>query len=103
MATVFSAPTIDEPARAVGVRHGGISKIETDIVRPMSRLSTDDGTWAAGKQLEFRFRSDSSRFFSPKDRPFGCLSWGAGAGVMAAEPTRDTVSTVAFAAVLVAS
>jgi hypothetical protein len=76
MATVFSAPTIDEPARAVGVRHGGISKIETDIVRPMSRLSTDDGTWAAGKQLEFRFRRDSSRFFSPKDRPFGCLSWG---------------------------
>jgi hypothetical protein len=66
MATIFSAPTIGDP-RAVGIKNGGISKFETDIVRPMTRLSTDDDTWAAGKQLEFRFRSDSSRFFSPKD------------------------------------
>ena len=59
MATIFSAPTIGEP-RAVGIKNGGIQQVETDIVRPMSRLSTDDDTWQAGKQMEFCWRSDSS-------------------------------------------
>jgi hypothetical protein len=66
MATIFSAPTIGEP-RAVGIKNGGIQQVETDIVRPMSRLSTDDDTWQAGKQMEFRWRSDSSRYWSPRD------------------------------------
>ena len=43
MATIFSAPTIGEP-RAVGIKNGGIEQVETDIVRPMSCLSTDDDT-----------------------------------------------------------
>ena len=66
MATIFSAPTIGEP-RAVGIKNGGIKAFESDIVYPMSRLSTDDDTWSAGKQMEFRWRSDSNRFWSPKD------------------------------------
>jgi hypothetical protein len=36
-------------------------------VYPVSRLTTPDGTWSGGKQLEFRWRSDSSRFWSPRD------------------------------------
>jgi hypothetical protein len=43
MATIFSAPTIGEP-RAVGIKNGGIKAFESDIVYPMSRLSTDDDT-----------------------------------------------------------
>lgn len=66
MATIFSAPTIGEP-RAVGIKNGGIAQVETDIVRPMSRLSTDDDTFQPGKQMEFRWRSDSSRYWSPRD------------------------------------
>jgi hypothetical protein len=66
MATIFSAPTIGEP-RAVGIKNGGIQQVETDIVRPMSRLSTSDDTWQPGKQMEFRWRSDSSRYWSPRD------------------------------------
>eukprot|EP01047_Picozoa_sp_COSAG01_P073496 COSAG01_NODE_12003_length_1818_cov_1.761489_2_plen_426_part_01 len=66
MATIFSAPTIGDP-RATGIKNGGIKAFESDIVYPMSRLSTDDDTWSAGKQMEFRWRSDSNRFWSPKD------------------------------------
>jgi hypothetical protein len=66
MATIFSAPQIGDP-RATGIKNGGIKAFESDIVYPVSRLTTPDGTWSGGKQLEFRWRSDSSRFWSPRD------------------------------------
>jgi hypothetical protein len=66
MATIFSAPQIGDP-RATGIKNGGIKAFESDIVYPVSRLTTPDGTWSGSKQLEFRWRSDSSRFWSPRD------------------------------------
>ena len=53
MATIFSAPQIGDP-RATGIKNGGIKAFESDIVYPVSRLTTPDGTWSGGKQLEFR-------------------------------------------------
>jgi hypothetical protein len=64
MATVFSAPEIDS-AESVGVKSGGIKAFDTDVIRPVSNLIRDE--FSGSKQLEFRWRSDSSRFFSPKD------------------------------------
>jgi hypothetical protein len=64
MATVFSAPEINS-AESVGVKSGGIKAFDTDVIRPVSNLIRDE--FSGSKQLEFRFRSDSSRFFSPKD------------------------------------
>jgi hypothetical protein len=64
MATIFSAPTIGDP-RATGVKNGGIKAFESDIVYPVSRLV--DSQFTPGKQLEFRWRSDSNRFWSPRD------------------------------------
>ena len=66
MATIFSAPQVGE-ARATGIHERGIKAFESDIVYPVSRLTTPDNTWSGGKQLEFRWRSDSSRFWSPRD------------------------------------
>ena len=66
MATIFSAPEIGDP-RATGIKNGGVTSFGADIVYPTSRLTTPDGTWSGGKQLEFRWRSDSSRFWSPRD------------------------------------
>jgi len=64
MATVFSAPEINS-AEAVGVKSGGIRAFDQDVVYSVSRLVRDEAQ--GSKQLEFRWRSDSSRFFSPKD------------------------------------
>ena len=64
MTTIFSAPTIGDP-RATGIKNGGIKAFESDIVYPVSRLVDDNFT--AGKQMEFRWRSDSNRFWSPRD------------------------------------
>ena len=66
MTTIFSAPQINDP-RAAGIKNGGVKAFESDIVYPVSRLRSQDGTWSGGKQMEFRWRSDSSRFFSPRD------------------------------------
>eukprot|EP01047_Picozoa_sp_COSAG01_P051065 COSAG01_NODE_5225_length_4401_cov_24.113901_4_plen_553_part_00 len=64
MATVFSAPEINS-AESVGIKSGGIRAYDTDVIRPVSNLIRDE--FSGSKQLEFRWRSDSSRFFSPKD------------------------------------
>eukprot|EP01047_Picozoa_sp_COSAG01_P013876 COSAG01_NODE_663_length_14420_cov_77.011382_6_plen_562_part_00 len=64
MATVFSAPEIGS-AESVGVKSGGIRAYDVDVIRPVSNLIRDE--FSGSKQLEFRWRSDSSRFFSPKD------------------------------------
>ena len=47
MATIFSAPTIGDP-RAVGIKNGGISKFETDIVRPKSAYIPDASLYRIG-------------------------------------------------------
>jgi hypothetical protein len=47
MATIFSAPQIGDP-RATGIKNGGIKAFESDIVYPVSRLTTPDGTWSGG-------------------------------------------------------
>jgi hypothetical protein len=52
-------------AESVGVKAGGIMAFDQDTIRPVSNLIRDE--FSGSKQLEFRFRSDSSRFFSPKD------------------------------------
>jgi hypothetical protein len=64
MTTIFSAPTIGDP-RATGIKNGGIKAFESDIVYPVSRLVNNQ--FASGKQMEFRWRSDSNRFWSPRD------------------------------------
>jgi hypothetical protein len=64
MATIFSAPQIGDP-RATGIKNGGIKAFESDIVYPVSRLVGPQFT--PGKQMEFRWRSDSNRFWSPRD------------------------------------
>ena len=62
MATIFSSPEIGDP-RAVGVKNGGVKEFTSDIIYPVSRITDKDFT--VSKQLEFRWRSDSSRFWSP--------------------------------------
>jgi hypothetical protein len=64
MTTIFSAPTVGDP-RATGIKNGGIKAFESDIVYPVSRLVGPQ--FKAGKQMEFRWRSDSNRFWSPRD------------------------------------
>ena len=64
MATVFSAPEIGS-AQAVGIKNSGIREFTHDVVNPVSRIERDQFT--GSKQLEFRWRSDSSRFWSPRD------------------------------------
>eukprot|EP01046_Picozoa_sp_COSAG06_P114379 COSAG06_NODE_61185_length_268_cov_0.917160_1_plen_76_part_01 len=66
MTRSFSAPQRGD-RRATGIKNGGIKAFESDIVYHVSRLTTPDGTWSGSKQLEFRWRSDSSRFWSPRD------------------------------------
>lgn len=64
MATVFSAPEIGS-AQAVGIKNSGIREFTHDVINPVSRIERDQFT--GSKQLEFRWRSDSSRFWSPRD------------------------------------
>ena len=58
MTTIFSALQITDP-RSAGIKNGGVKAFESDIVYPVSRLRSQDGTWSGGKQMEFRWRSDS--------------------------------------------
>lgn len=64
MATVFASPEIGAP-EATPPRNGGIRQRTRDIVYPVMR--TDGGAFTGGKRVEFRFRSDSSRFVSFRD------------------------------------
>lgn len=64
MATIFSAPEIGDP-RAVGVKNGEVKEFTSNIIYPVSRIVK--GEFTESKQLEFRWGSDSSRFWSPRD------------------------------------
>ena len=64
MAAPWTAPLADSPA-AVGLKNGGLSEITQDIIYPASRLI--DGDFSSGRSLEFRFRSDSSRHWLPRE------------------------------------
>jgi hypothetical protein len=59
---IFSAPEIGS-AQAVGVKNNGIKEYTHDIIYPVSDIRRAQFT--ANKQLEFRWRSDSSRYFLP--------------------------------------
>ena len=59
---IFSAPEIGS-AQAVGVKNNGIKEYKHDIIYPVSDIRLAQFT--ANKQLEFRWRSDSSLFFLP--------------------------------------
>ena len=63
-AAPWSAPPADSPA-AVGLKNGGLSEMTTDIIYPASRQI--DGEFTGGRQLEFRWRSDSSRHWLPRE------------------------------------
>lgn len=64
MATVFASPEIGAP-EATPPRNGGIRQRTRDIVYPV--MKTDGASFKKGKRVEFRFRSDSSRFVSFRD------------------------------------
>ena len=64
MATIFASPEIGAP-EATPPRNGGIRQRTRDIVYPVSNCT--EGQFAQGKRVEFRFRSDSSRFVSFRD------------------------------------
>jgi hypothetical protein len=96
MATIFSAPQIGDP-RATGIKNGGIKAFESQIVYPVSRLTTPDGTWSGGKQLEFRWRSDSSRFWSPRDTKL-YVKYRVGFGPKASAATDGAPQNLATAA-----
>ncbi len=63
-AAPWSAPPANSPA-AVGLKNGGLSEMTTDIIYPASRQI--DGEFTGGRQLEFRWRSDSSRHWLPRE------------------------------------
>ena len=63
-AAPWSAPPADSPA-AVGLKNGGLSEMTTDIIYPASRQI--DGEFTGGRALEFRWRSDSSRHWLPRE------------------------------------
>ena len=58
------APLANSP-QAVGLKNGGLSEITSDILYPASRLQ--DGDFQSGRTLEWRWRSDSSRHFLPRE------------------------------------
>ena len=64
MAAPWTAPLADSPA-AVGLKNGGLSEITQDIIYPASRPI--DGDFSSGRSLEYRFRSDSSRHWLPRE------------------------------------
>lgn len=64
MATIFASPEIGAP-EATPPRNGGIRQRTRDIVYPVSNCT--EGQFTQGKRVEFRFRSDSSRFVSFRD------------------------------------
>lgn len=64
MATVFSSPEIGSD-EATPPRNSGIRQRSRDIVYPVSQ--TVGKAFESGRRVEFRFRSDSSRFISFRD------------------------------------
>ena len=68
MTTLFKAPQIGEP-RSVGVKNGGVTSYETSIINPVTRIVGD--AFEAGKQIEFRWRSSSSRYHNPRETKLG--------------------------------
>jgi hypothetical protein len=64
MSAPWTAPTADSPA-AVGLKNGGLREITTDIIYPVSRA--EKGSFQSGVQQEFRWRSDSSRYWLPRE------------------------------------
>eukprot|EP01047_Picozoa_sp_COSAG01_P007610 COSAG01_NODE_291_length_19378_cov_38.136418_8_plen_220_part_00 len=50
---------------AVGLKNGGLREITTDIIYPVSRM--ERGSFQSGVQQEFRWRSDSSRYWLPRE------------------------------------
>ena len=64
MSAPWIAPLANSP-QAVGLKNGGLSEITSDILYPASRLQ--DGDFQSGRTLEWRWRSDSSRHFLPRE------------------------------------
>ena len=60
----FNAPAIGDP-RAVGSKFGSSSGTSTDIIYPTSKQVDD--AFQPGRTLEFAFKSDQHRFWSPKN------------------------------------
>ena len=60
----FNAPAIGDP-RAVGSKFGSSSGTSTDIIYPVSKQVDD--AFQPGRTLEFAFKSDQHRFWSPKN------------------------------------
>ena len=64
MSAPWTAPTADSPA-AIGLKNGGLREITTDIIYPVSRA--EKGSFQSGVQQEFRWRSDSARYWLPRE------------------------------------
>ena len=64
MTTLFKAPQIGEP-RATGVKNGGVQSYDQRVIHPVSRIVDD--AFTPGKQIEFRWRSDSSNYWNPRE------------------------------------
>ena len=67
MATPFDLPNLDseqDRVRALGVKNSGVKEFSFDRVFPVNRLNSQDGSLVGGKVLEFRIRSDSSRWIN---------------------------------------
>lgn len=60
----FNVPAVGDP-RAVGSKFGSSSGTSTDILYPQSKQV--DSAFQAGRTLEFSFKSDQHRFWSPKN------------------------------------
>ena len=95
MTTLFKAPQIGEP-RSVGVKSGGVTSYETSIIHPVTRIVGD--AFEAGKQVEFRWRSSSSRYHNPRETKLGVRyrvkfgnRVGDGAGALSGEEVPSNV------------
>ena len=62
--TPFDVPSLENLPQAIGVKNSGVREFTNDRVFPVSRHVSQDGTLEAGKVVEFRFRSDSSRWIN---------------------------------------
>ena len=95
MTTLFRAPRIQSP-RSVGVKNGGVTSYETSIIHPVTRIVGD--AFEAGKQVEFRWRSSSSRYHNPRETKLGVRyrikfgnRVGDGAGALTGEEVPSNV------------
>ena len=57
-------PAANDP-RAIGLKNSGLTALDTDIIFPASRMVRGD--FKGGSTMEFRFRSDSSRHWLPRE------------------------------------